>query len=115
MSRVPADVIEAKRDDVIPAKVAGFGEISVKIDLAGFDNPAHTLMVEAFADNQRIAYMEAQGGPRPTTTIAGDRIANPDLLVFVTGSNREHKGAIRVTTTIKGDTRAKTPLEAVTR
>lgn len=107
--------VEASRDDIIPAKTQGFDEVSVKIDLTGFDDPSHILIVEAWAGLQRIAHMEAQGGPRPMTDITGAKIADPDLLVFVTGSNREYKEAVKVTTTIKGDARAKTPLEVVTR
>lgn len=107
--------VEAARDDIVPAKAAGFDEISVKVDLAGFDDPAHTLVIEAWADGRRIAYMEAQGGPRPTADITGAKIANPDLLVFVTGSNREHKGEIKITTIVKGDARQKSPIEAITR
>lgn len=117
MSRVDPinDKAEISRDDFVPAKPMGFDEISVKIDLTGFDDPAHTLIVEAWASNQRIAHMEAQGGPRDTINIAGEKIENPDLLVFNTSSNREHKGEVKVTTTVKGDARAKAPSEVLTR
>lgn len=106
--------VEATRDDIIPAKTDGFNSISIKIDLTGFDNPDQTLIVEAWAGQERIASMESQGGPRPTENIVGEKIANPDLLVFVTSSNREHKGDIKVTTTVKGDARQKAPLEVLT-
>lgn len=107
--------LEAKRDDIIPAKAQGFGTISVKLDLAGFDDPAQTLIIEAFAGEQRIAYMACQGGPRPQTTITGARIPDPDTLVFETGSNGEYKEQITVTTTIKGADVAKSPFEVATR
>jgi len=107
--------LEAKRDDVIPAKTQGFGTISVKLDLAGFDDPAQTLIIEAFAGKQRIAFMSRNGGPREQTNIVGQRIANPDTLVFETSSNGEHKGEITVTTTIKGGDVAKQPFEVATR
>lgn len=107
--------LEAARDDIVPAKIAGFDELSVKVDLSGFDDPKHTLVIEAWAGDKRIARMEAQGGPRPTENIAGQKIATPDLLVFTTSSNREQKGEIKITTTVVGDARAKAPLEVTTR
>lgn len=107
--------VEAVRDDIVPAKTTGFDELSVKVDLTGFDDPKQTLVIEAWAGDKRIAYMAAQGGPRPTATITGAKIENPDLLVFETGSNREHKDEIKVTTTVIGDVRQKAPLEVLTR
>lgn len=107
--------LEAKHDAVIPAKGQGFDVVSVKLDLSGFDDEKQTLIIEAFAGRQRIAYMERPGGPREQTNIVGDRIADPDTLVFETTSNREHKGAITVTTTIKGGDVAKQPFEVATR
>lgn len=107
--------VEAARDDIVPAKPAGFQELSVKVDLTGFDDPKQTLVIEAWEGQQRIARMEAQGGPRPTENIAGEKVANPDLLVFTTASNREHKGDVKVTTTVIGDARQKAPIEVLTR
>ncbi len=107
--------VEASRDDIVPAKTAGFDELSVKVDLTGFDDPTQTLVIEAWAGDKRIAYMTAQGGPRPTETITGAKIAEPDLLVFTTGSNREHKTEVKVTTTVIGDARQKAPSEVLTR
>lgn len=115
MSRIGSEVIEAIRESVIPAKASGFDEVSVKIDLSGFDDPTHTLIVEIWSGSQRIAYMEAQGGPRPATDITGKKIVDPDLLVFATGSNRDHKNEIKVFTKVKGDVRQKTPLEVLTK
>lgn len=107
--------VEASRDDIVPAKAAGFDELSVKLDLTGFDDPKQTLVIEAWAGDRVIARMESQGGSRPTANIVGEKIANPDLLVFVTSSNREHKGDIKVTTTVVGDARQKVPNEVLTR
>jgi len=107
--------LEAKHDVEVPAKVQGFDVISVKVDLSDCNDPSQVLIVEAFAGRQRIAYMERPGGPREQTNIVGDRIANPDTLIFETTSNREHKGPITITTTIKGGNKAKTPLEVATR
>lgn len=106
---------EAKHDAEIPAKGQGFDTVSVKVDLSDCDDPAQVLVVEVFAGRQRIAHMERPGGPREQTTITGQRIADPDTLVFETGSNREHKGDITVTTTIKGADKAKAPTEVATR
>lgn len=107
--------LESKRDDIIPAKTQGFETVSVKLDLAGFDDPSQVLIIEAFAGKQRIAYMSRNGGPREQTNIVGQRIANPDTLVFETSSNGEHKGEITITTTIKGSDVAKQPFEVATR
>lgn len=109
------DAKEAKHDAVIPAKAAGFGAVSVKVDLAGFDDPAQTLVIEAFSGKQRIAYMSRPGGPREQVNLVGERIADPDTLVFETSSNGEHKDAITVTTTVKGADVAKQPFEVATR
>lgn len=106
---------EAQHASVIPAKEAGFGAVAVKVDLSGFDDPKQTLIVEVWAGNECIARMECQGGPRPQTTITGERIADPDTLVFETGSNREHKVDVTVTTTLRGADVAKSPFEVATR
>lgn len=109
------EALEAKHDVEIPAKGQGFDVVSVKVDLSDCDDPAQVLIVEAFAGRERIAYMERPGGPREQTNTAGDRIADPDTLVFETSSNREHKGGITVTTTIRGADKAKVPAEVATR
>jgi len=118
MSSTKEDIkssLEAKHDIIIPAKTKGFDIISIKVDLSDFDDEKQTLVIEAFSGQERIAYMERPGGPREQTNIVGDRISNPDTLIFETSSNKEYKSEIIITTTLKGGSISKQPFEVNTR
>lgn len=92
---------------VIPAKQTGFDSITITADLTDFTDTRSIITLEAFAIDakgvsQSIAAMTTTGGVRPTVSLAGFPIPNPNILTFVTGSNREYKGDITVLLTVTG-------------
>lgn len=92
---------------VLGAKLTGFDSITITADLTDYTDTRSAITLEAFAADEKgttqtIARMTTTGGIRPTTNIAGDLIANPNLLTFVTETRRAYKSDVTVRLTVSG-------------